>query len=411
MTAPLDSYTVASGRGIYGGMAEPEIKEPADVLAFDAEPTFVDMGTGVISNNATYNGRVMVFNLHGSGGQNYTTGRQYRAPVSGRLAFEDQTEFGFSITGLQTAGSSTYFPTMRPIDEYVKASMGNKEFESRHLGLLLADGFVHLTTENRYDALLDWMDANLQQYNQSRRVAWGGSMGAWGVVTYCLRRPTRFAAVYSDRPRFRYGFDWGNSVVTDWSSASAAHGWVDVPYNSAPQIAPEDGGGSSAVYGDMIAHVGNPNNKIPWLGCCLGRNDGYGEFQDLVDFVAACRATGRGFACYWNDGDHSTGSQMARITQSYPIGTFKIGEGYPLFTEHSLDQDPAVDLVGGINIGLSFKNVVETANGWACEVTNVTAACTVKVKPISDVFAANVPAKLVTIPAANTWVYVEFSAV
>ena len=398
MTVPVDSYQAASGQGIYGGMDSPEIKEPAGTLAFDAEPTYFDGSSGVMG--ASYNGRVLVFHLHGSGGQNTTTGRQYRAPVSGRLAFEDQDEFGFSVAG-QQVGGATYYPCVRPIDAYVKASLGNKKLESRHLGLLLDDGFVRLVTENCYDALWAWIRANLTQYNMAKCAAWGGSMGAWGVVTYALRRPEFFAAVYADRPRFRYGFAAGNSVVTNWATGGGDNGWQDVPYASAPQIAPEDGGGSSADYANMIAFAANPANKMPWFGGCLGRQDGYAVFQDLIDFVAACRAAGRGFAIYWNDGNHSTGSQMGQITQSYPIGTFEIGKGYPLFTEHSLDQDPTIDLVGGINIGLSFKNVVETANGWSCEVTNVSAACTVKVKPISDMFAANVAAKLVTIPAAK----------
>ena len=160
----------------------------------------------------------------------------------------------------------------------------------------------------------------------------------------------------------------------------------------------------------MVAYVSNPANKVRPFFWCIGRQDGFSIFADHIAMVAAMRATGRAFAFYWNNGDHSTGSQMDQILQSYPYGTYQLDKGWPVFTEHSLDQDPSVDLLGGINIGLSFRNVIETANGWSCEVTNVVAGCTVKVKPCSEEFKANVAAKLVTIPAAGNWVSVSFTA-
>jgi hypothetical protein len=63
---------------------------------------------------------------------------------------------------------------------------------------------------------------------------------------------------------------------------------------------------------------------------------------------------------------------MDKIFASYPYGTFEIGRGYPLFTSFSRDKNPNVDIAGGINIGLSFRNVVESASGWSCEITCIT---------------------------------------
>jgi hypothetical protein len=132
------------------------------------------------------------------------------------------------------------------------------------------------------------------------------------------------------------------------------------------------------------------------------------NFSDHVDAVIAMRAAKRGFAFVWNNGNHSTGSIISQITDSYPFGLFELGKGYPLFTSHSGDLDPAVDLVGGINEGLTFRNVVESAAGWSCEVTSILGARTVQVEPISDIYVTPVSKKTVTITAANAWASVSF---
>jgi hypothetical protein len=411
MTAPADIYQVASGQPIYGGRAAPVV-----AAGFDAEPSYIDTSSGAPPWTANL---IQVFEVHGSGGADFGTGRRYTAPVSGLLAlpqantataisvqdYDFHDHFGFSQC-------YSYNPSMLPGGKYMRLRpidvWGNKADgtvqESAHCGFKLADGFVHLIAERRMDALLDWADKTFTQFDQTRRIITGGSMGGWGSASYGVRRYNRFCAVYPDRPRWKHNADYTALAVPTWGQ-----GFVSTPYASAPQLAPEDGGGSFADHLNMIAYVSNPANKVRWIGWCLGRQDGFANFQDSIDMVAALRANKRGFAFAWNNGTHSTGSILSQITASYPFGTFQFGKGYPLFTEHSLDQDPNVDLVGMINGNLAFRNVVETATGWSCEVTSIAAACTVKVEPISDVFTKTVAKQLVSIPAANTWVLVQFS--
>jgi hypothetical protein len=409
MTAPADIYQVASGQPIYGGRAAPVVAAGFDgVTSFDSTdgpPT------------ASQNGQILVFSLHGSGGSNVINGRQYRATVSGFMALSGTTPananlpydahntFGFStVVGFDTTKlASGKFVMLRVADKWVTEN--GAVMESAHDGFLLADGKVHLVSERRYDALLDWADTNLTMFDQTKRLITGGSMGGWGSISFGVPRYNRFAAIYPDRPRWRYGYTMGTVSVPTWSN-----GFVAYPVENSPLLAAEDGGKTYGQHRDMIAYVANTANKVRWIGWCVGKNDGYTPFQDHIDAVAALRAGKRGFAFYWNLGDHSTGSQPQQITQSYPYGTFEIGKGYPLFTDHSLDKDPAVDDVGGINIGLSFRNVVETSAGWSCEVTNVLGACTVKVEPISETFRVAVAKQTVTILAANNWVPVSFAA-
>ena len=231
-------------------------------------------------------------------------------------------------------------------------------------------------------------------------------MGAWGTLTYGLRRAHKFAALYPDRPKWRYSNYTAQSTnVPNWPTGAVAYTLA-----ASPMLRAQDGSGKIVEHMDMIAYVSNTSNTMPWVGWCIGRSDGFSDFRDHVDAVIALRAAKRGFAFVWNNGNHSTGSIPLQITASYPYGTFEIGKGYPLFTSHSGDQDPAVDLVGGINQGLSFRNVTESAGGWSCEITSIAGARTVDVEPISSVFTATVAKKNVVIPGANTWVPVSFTA-
>lgn len=400
VAAPPDIYTITSGSAMYFGMAPPAPPQEADT--FDSI-TFSNDIDGNGEDGAPWdaqNGKVMVVGLHGSSGANGSIGRQYRAQVSGYMALPGHAVFSFGL--IAGWNGSEYHIRLEPVDFWPKAGGGFAE--SMHIGFLLDDGKVHLISERRYDAMLDWADANLTMYDLNRRCLTGGSMGGWGSISYGVRRHSKFAAIYPDRPRWRYGYNVGEVAI------ATLGGFTSAPVGSAPMLAPEDGGGSYAAYVDMIAYVSNPANKVrPILWCC-GRGDGFVPFSEQCDAVDAMRAAGRAFTFVWNDGNHATGSIMNQILDSYPYGTYARDKGYPLFTEHSLDKNPRVDLVGEINGGLNFKNVVETASSWSCEVTSLRGACTVKVKPISEVFTANAAAQLVTIPAAGTYVLVTFTA-
>lgn len=383
MASPVaDSYNGASGTTLKAGRYAIPPFDSVSILSADGNvPT--------LNANQT-----LIMSLHGSGGANFTTGRQYRAAVSGYMAHHTYNEYSF-----YTVRGTTSETLLKSINRFPGAS----PIEDMYLGYQMEDGKVHLSTYRRLMAWIDWAKVNIPNINWKKNCVTGGSMGGWGTMTTGIRRPDFFAAMYPDRPRWRYcGTD--NKV---WICVYGT-GFVTTDVRTT-LLAPEDGGGYVSDYMDMIAYVSNTANKIPWIGWNVGWNDGYTARSDHVAAVAAMRAAKRGFAFAWNNGDHVVGTIPGRITASYPYGTFELGKGYPLFTEHSLDGDPAVDLVGGINEGLSFRNVVESASGWACEVTHISSACTVKVEPLSDVFTTPVTAQLVTIPSANTWVAVSFT--
>ncbi|MCV2365520.1 hypothetical protein LNV23_18890 [Paucibacter sp. DJ1R-11] len=348
--------------------------------------------------------QVVSIELHGSGGGVTPSpqGRLWEAALAGGLEYDQKTTFKWSEVKSVRAGVTA----IRPYDTQGNYPSGARR-ESYWMGWTDGPdvGKMRLYTERTLDALMDHIAAHQANIGLTKWVLSGGSMGAWGTMTYGIRRPTRFAALYPDRPRWRYNNTVGNVSIVSWNSSTAP----SYPVASAPLKVDDDGGGSMAAHLDHIAYVSDTSKQIPWIGWCVGRNDGYTPFSDHIAAVAALRAAKRGFAFVWNDGNHSVGSIPSQITSSYPPGTFEVGKGYPLFTNHSGDQDPAVDLSGGINLGLTFRNVVESAAGWSCEVTSLLGARTVTVEPKSAVFVKAVSPQVVNIPAANTWVAVAFS--
>lgn len=375
------------------------VKVPVDTSGYANLKSITKTGTDIYApTGATQYPFTFVMHASGGGAGALDFGDKYQADLDGPLAYLTDTVLKWSARLI--SGGITCYPQDVRFNPVASWNM-----ETYHMGYTHgpATDEMYLMTERRYDQLLAWMDANVPQAHPTKRYASGGSMGAWGCMTFALRRPNRFAAIYPDRPRVRYS-GGTNITVPDWESVSQV-------YNAAvssPNVTAFDGGGTVAQHMDAVAYVANTANAIPWVGWCIGKNDGFSPFSDHIALVAAMRSAGRGFAFAWNNGDHSTGSIPSQITASYPLGLFELGKGYPVFSEHSLDGDPSTDLTGGINVGLTFRNVVESAGAWSCEITHISSACTVKVKPKSTIYAGNPSPALVTIPAANTWVAVSF---
>lgn len=397
----MTTYSATSSP-VYGGMFAPPAPAPSDIAS--VEVLRVDA-----SGPKTTPDQTLSVSLHGSGTDPTAFGTLYEAQFSESASHAESTSMQWVATrgGVVIPGQEV--TVIKPWDRHgVHVTGGGVIRQSYWMGWTLDTGAagakeMHLMTERRLDAILDWVDANIPNLSPTRRALSGGSMGGWGTLSYGIRRPDRFAALYPSRPRWRYS-NPGSVTVRDYDYPYA----VTYPVESAPPLAAGYGTGTVAQHLDIIAYVSNPANEIPWLGFCVGRNDGYMPFSDYVDAVAALRAAGRGFAFAWNDGNHSGGDIIGQVTATYPHGTFEIGKGYPVFSNHSLDQDPAVDLIGGINIGLKFRNVIESESAWSCEVTSATGACTVDVKPKSWIYTGSPSAQTVTITAANTWVTVSF---
>lgn len=400
-TPTADVYTAPTGTAVVRcGMAAPPL----------APPVFSSVVQLTSGTNAPFAdlGQTLILNLHGSGNTLVALAESrvmngILNPASAWGAYQTDTVFLWKElnAGIQAGNRGV---NVWPNDK--QPNNGANGRESDWCGWTDGPdaGKLRLYTERRLDALLDHLLTG-PKFSATKRVLTGQSMGGWGTMSYGIRRAHIFPAIYANMPRWRYSQVAGQVSVHSWTVPITP----TYPVGSAPLLVPEDGGYSVAEHYDHIARVSNTANAVPWIGWVIGKNDGYMPWQDHVDAIAALRAAGRGFAVNWNLGNHGGQPSIETIFASYPRGLFELGKGYPLFTEHSLDADPATADVGGINVGLSFRNVTETAGTWSCQVTHLTSACTVKVKPKgSVVYLGNPAAQLVMIPSANTWVTVSF---
>jgi len=384
--------------------ATPQASGPFASVTFDGEA-----GSGAAPQTTA--GQIVEFALHGSGGNPLYQGLNYTGVLNTDEAYLGKTGFRWNLMTGYNEPAYPGGPTTRAVVVQAEDSLtglwGTGRIETLWLGWIggAHPGLMDLCTERWLDGVYAWMDANQPNFSTTRRILTGASMGGWGGMTYGARRPNKFAALYLRMPRWQYCEPAGNIQLLTWGGGIPA-----IPIGSAPTLTSTSGGGSSADHLNLITYVQDTSKRLPWIGWTIGRQDGYAPFADHVAAVAAMRAAKRGFCFAWNNGIHGSDPSINDIYASYPKGLFELGRGYPLFTDHSLDADPAVDLVGGINIGLSFRNVVESSTGWSCQVTNINAACTVKVEPISQVFTTPVAKQTVSIPSAGTWVSVSFSA-
>lgn len=196
----------------------------------------------------------------------------------------------------------------------------------------------------------------------------GGSMGAWGAITFGLHHPTMFAALFPDRPRFRQ---------TSLTSVTTA----PLPDDTLPD------GTIWSEHHDAIALVtAHAEDDLPFVGWNCGRQDGFATWQEQVDMVAAMTEQRLAFAFAWNDGDHSGGSAAAAdVAAWYPPERFARDLSHPAFTNSSIDDDPGPDdpalgdLVGGINLGFSWTDPEDTTTTWSTGIDNALADATMTV--------------------------------
>lgn len=237
-------------------------------------------------------------------------------------------------------------------------------------------------TENRIEWMLKWTIARYQ-VDPLRVYSVGQSMGGMAATQFSWRRPDLFAAVYPRLTRFQQS--WLPSVAP-WLPNSINLGRWNKP-------APMHDGQSDYFKDRMFAPKFALENhgNLPFYGCCAGRKDWVDTWQHAIDMVKALTASHHGFAFSWNNGGHdSEGARaMEPINKYYPASKFARNRSFPAFGNSSIDQNMGNgdkadgDLVGGINLGFDWKDVVDEADKWATCISNelARAEMTVDVTP------------------------------
>lgn len=223
-----------------------------------------------------------------------------------------------------------------------------------------AEPRVYPFTENQLTWMTRW---TAERYGADlNRITMGGSSsGAVGSMNVGFRHPELFAAVFPVAGRVRK------------VPAISLEGKLE---RGAPALM-SDGKTSYHDHVDGPRFATQHRDDLPFLCWACGRHDGYATWQEHIDMVRALTEAHHGFAFSWNNGGHGDGGKaMQALARNYPAAKFARNQSYPALGHSSLNQnmgngDPKEgDLVGGINLGFGWKDVLDEPGRWSITLSN-----------------------------------------
>jgi predicted esterase len=194
----------------------------------------------------------------------------------------------------------------------------------------------------------------------------GTSMGGSGAISVGFHHPEVFATIYSQVPVVAY---------TRRSSADGRSNLVRLDGLSG-QVCDEtvmsDEGISIMERMNSERIVREYDGELPFLVLCHGRTDKSIPWVNNPSFYRALNDSKRGFAAYWDNGAHDMWKYVpADVTEFYTTQALALNDSYPAFSNFSDNRDPGDgerddgDLIGWMNRGISWTNLVETENSWS----------------------------------------------
>ncbi len=321
----------------------------------------------------------LALSLHGSqsrGGAASDHGDLYLYFGTPEMGWRDGMPGIFSIIENQANGNPRLILTSR---DAIESATRDGAIETCWFGYFcVPEGAAHSEpraypfTENRLQWIVDWTVRKYQA--DPHRVSSGGqSMGGMGSTQFAFRHPEMFAAVYPRLGRVRQ--TWlpvAGLGVKDLDKSLHRNRWG----KPAPMF---DGKSDYFVDRmDSVKWVREHHEDLPFYGWCFGRTDGVAPWQDQIDMVRALTDSHHGFAFSWNNHGHSSdgAKAMRSIIQYYPPAKFATDQSYPAFGNSSIDDDLGSgprddgDLIGGINLGFDWNNVIDEPNRWGVEIGN-----------------------------------------
>lgn len=194
----------------------------------------------------------------------------------------------------------------------------------------------------------------------------GTSMGGSGAISVGFHHPDVFATIYSQVPVVAY---------TRRSSAdgrSNLHRLDGLSGRVCDETVMSDEGMSVMERMNSERIVRDYDGELPFLVLCNGRKDGSIPWVNNPSFYRALNKAKRGFAAYWNNGKHDMWKHVpADVTEFYTTQALEQGDSYPAFSNDSDNRNAGDgerdngDLIGWMNRGIYWSDVVETENSWS----------------------------------------------
>jgi hypothetical protein len=228
----------------------------------------------------------------------------------------------------------------------------------------MATGVPSNYTERRNLWMLDWVRRRYE-VDPAQWSCAGSSMGGCGTISFGLRHPELFAALYAHVPIVAYTYLGRGSAHRLEPSC-----WVG-------PIAAElktDEGVSLLGRMDSTKFVGQATADLPMLYLVNGRQDGSIPWENNPTFYRALNDARQGFAVYWDNGTHPTcGKDAPADVRAWPQGihAFRLDQSFPAFSNTSSNRNPGDgrpdngDIVGWMNRGMDWKDLGDEPQQYA----------------------------------------------
>jgi hypothetical protein len=197
----------------------------------------------------------------------------------------------------------------------------------------------------------------------------GKSMGGSGAISTAFHHPDVFATVYSDVPVVAYTRRAGQDGK---SNLKRLDGLCGRPCDET--VMSSDGIPVMERMNSERIALESPK-ELPFLVLCNGRTDASIPWVNNPSFYQALNQSKRGFACYWNNGEHDMGASVPQdISDFYSQQPdMPFGVSYPAFSNYSDNRDPGDgeiddgDTTGWMNRGLYWSDIEETEHSWSIQ--------------------------------------------
>jgi len=318
--------------------------------------------------------------LHGSGGRQAPLGDYWAYWGDSTMGHQDGIQSAFSIYEDQGRGiSSGGRQLILTPQDAVWSLNGNFQSETfwygyKDIPMSATDPTPHIypITQAKLASILPWV-INHYGADPNRIYGSGQSMGGFGQVTWSLRQPNLFAAMFLRIP-----------LLGSWLRAPSL---IDVSPRGAPSTVKtaNDTLPDGTLYNDATntpAWVARDcSRNLPYLSWSSGRNDrgveNHGMWASAVQMANALRHCHYGFSFVWGNGVHDSATANLENTLLAQYGVaFARNISYPAFSNFSLDNNYGNgtstdgDPSGCVNCGWTWNVTSDTATSWSCSFTN-----------------------------------------
>lgn len=236
-------------------------------------------------------------------------------------------------------------------------------YNSRIFDGNLKDGVNVNYTENRLLYLLDWCKSKFR-IDKNRIYLGGVSMGGTGSVSFGLRHPEIFAAVYANVPDTNTG-----------NGTSIFESWFEGMWGKRSDAVKTNEGISVWDRLNMTQYVRSHMEDLPFIKTISARDDVAMPWQQIPEFLRALNDTRHGFISGWGKGGHNLPFEDRPMTvRRFDIYKLAKNISYPAFSNSSINDDPGNGgpdngtTTGQMGGGFDWRILKDQSGIWSAEI-------------------------------------------